>query len=476
MIGDPTPTGSPLRPPDELTPSMPVAPSIPTFRALPQNRTLIDAALDEFGLHDFNPADFIKGNLQVEQAVDTNLIQATVRMNDPQLAAQLANEITSGAVRLNQRLSQDDTVITRDLIGSLVAEAETRLRDVEDDLLNFKRDAGVDLLRQEVVMLRARVGELDDERAKLSLDLTRIESDSADGRLAEARDALVEFGQEAQLEVAEQTFRISLDQKANLEVRRLGLLLDAQGLEAEVQHAEGEIAKRSTTVALERSLDWGALLVEAARGNDSQIGTLLGVTLQDEVLDPTFEALERAIVEKGAGLNGVRTRLAEVEDRLVNNAVALAELQADVVRKRMKMETRRRIYDLANEEYRRLLETSPSGLQTSVATADDAYQQWLAELTAKQVALHEREQRLDVLTVERELARGAYVYLADQHEKARIRVASRTPQLQIVDAAQPATAPIPSDVFLFVRAFLAGLAVLSLLALAAESSVIRQGD
>jgi uncharacterized protein involved in exopolysaccharide biosynthesis len=153
--------------------------STASYRALFENASVASAAIQKAGLtrggEPMEPDYFMRYVLGVNERRNTNLIQILIRLKDPQLAADVANDVAARAVALGQRLSQQDGVSLRDQLKSQRDDALKTLREAEKALLEYKQLNRIEmartdvdsLIRQRSTLLAIEV-ELSSERAKLA--------------------------------------------------------------------------------------------------------------------------------------------------------------------------------------------------------------------------------------------------------------------------------------------------------------------
>jgi len=148
--------------------------------------------------------------------------------------------------------------------------------------------------------------------------------------------------------------------------------------------------------------------MEAARQVQADPADLLGLQMQDEHLDGTYDELERTIAQTRVRLSGLEEQRAELVGSLKLDAPALAKL----------------------------------------------------------TELYAREIEITGLETEHELARTLYLDVATQYEQIRLQVASRSAQVQVLDRAIPPARPVwPRPLWITAVALCIGflLAVLAVL-------------
>ncbi len=212
---------------------------------------------------------------------------------------------------------------------------------------------------------------LNQSEAVLRRDFIKTELDQAAERLSTAGSELLAYRGEAQVELAER------DTDSLLSARRglLNLLVRIESEKARLARAEEELATRERIMSVRRSIGDEPALMEGARQAGEE--SLLSLQMRSESLNPVYQQLDSQVAD-------TRTRLSALEgerDELVG------ELKLG-----------------ANQ---------------------------LSQLSD----LYEKELQLERFETEHELALTAYRDLSTRYDQARVQVASRTAELQIVDPA-----------------------------------------
>ena len=178
--------------------------SMANFKVLVDGQSLAAQVLREFNLdkapYNLRLSSFLGEHVVSEIVRDTNVIAVKVRLPDPAMAARVANRYLELVVQLAQRLSQDESAVARDFLKVQLDQARERLAAAEDKLDRFKKEAQIDLVREDV---NALLG----ERGRLMALTVEIEGERA--RLAKAEQ---EFGRQARV----RTERSALDVGSDL--------------------------------------------------------------------------------------------------------------------------------------------------------------------------------------------------------------------------------------------------------------------
>jgi uncharacterized protein involved in exopolysaccharide biosynthesis len=183
------------------------------------------------------------------------------------------------------------------------------------------------------------------------------------------------------------------------------LLVEIEAERARLQRAEAELAGRQRIDSLTRTIDADPALAEAVRAGGGSPSAMLGLQMKSEEVNRVYEALEQDVTQ-------ARTQLAALEKR-----------RAQLV------------------NVQRL----------------DAQQQ------AKLTELYRKEAELARLGTEFEVAQKSYTEIAARYDVARLQVAGRSSQLQVIDRAIVPDRPrsrnlVRNTVF----AFLAGATLMAL--------------
>lgn len=274
--------------------------------------------------HNLTPARFLERTLTVTDVRNTNLLVASVVLSDAQLAAVVVNDVAKLATDLSHRLSQEEAVRSRDLIGRHLGQLRGRLKAAETARLEFQRTNQMELLRGEV-------------------------------------EALV-------------------DQRRDLPA----LILTLATQRARLARVEAELARRDQLTSVRKSIDADPAMMEAAKTAAGKAeGGVLGLSMTSENVNPVYEGLDAEVAY-------LRGELAALEKQRAH-----------------------------------LIDVNELG----------------APQIAKLTQLYVRESELARLQTEYDLAQKAYVEAAAQHENATLQVASRSAELQVIDAGFPPDRP-----------------------------------
>jgi uncharacterized protein involved in exopolysaccharide biosynthesis len=273
-----------------------VDPSVPTYRALIMNRGITRTVLDEFGLREppysLTWEAFLRDHLSVDPVIDTNIVEVTVSMRDPQLAAEIANKIADLTVDLNSDLTQAEYVQSRDEIKDQLDATEAELKDIRDRLLLFRKEARIEMLDAEARALLADRDQIHD------------------------------------------------------------LVVDIETERARLQGAETEIANHEPRVTVNRSIDSDVAALEVARqiGNGEQ--NPLRLELRDEFINPVHQMLQEQIAGARTTLAALERRREELAGTEEDAAVRVA--LDKTYEARAELESLQLEFDLTRQQYSQL--------------------------------------------------------------------------------------------------------------------------
>jgi uncharacterized protein involved in exopolysaccharide biosynthesis len=217
------------------------------------------------------------------------------------------------------------------------------------------------------------------DEASRSRDDLQQQRDEARTRMEQASESLRKFREASQIELVRKDVDAMLNQRGEL----LSLLIQIESEKGKLAMAQQELATRARINTFKRSIDQEPALMESARKTIDQTGNLLSLETRNEEVNPVYEALDTQIAT-------TRTTLAGLE------------------RKKMQIVDVRKL---------------------------DASQ--VARLTG----LYQLEGELARKELDRDLSMAVYRQVATAYETARVQVASRSAQLEILDRAVPPDRP-----------------------------------
>jgi uncharacterized protein involved in exopolysaccharide biosynthesis len=281
---------------------------------LENHATALDAIrrfkLDE-APYNLGPEEFLLRSVRAEQIGATNLLRLNVRLADPRLAAEIANDMAGRARDLTQRLTQDETTQARASLAGQLTESRTRLESVQAELEKVKSDAQYDLLKKDIEVQLAQRKDL--------------------------RETLVKIA----------------------------------GERAWQTRAEAELARRTRIDTLTRTvIDADSAAREAVRNTTSS--SLLGLTLKNEFVNQGYDELDGSLSKSRADLSGYEKQRDELVRASGLDKPALARLsqlyalETRVARLETELEIARRSYldvALAYEQARTQVASRSATLQ-----------------------------------------------------------------------------------------------------------------
>lgn len=312
------------------------------YRPLIESQNLASRVLRDFKLdpQQYSATTFFGGVVTIDEVRNSTVFLLHATMNDPLLAAQVANRTAAFAVDESRRLTQEESLRVRDDLQKQVDEAEARMRDADAKLVQFRDTSQIELLRRDV-------------------------------------DA-------------------SLQQRGGL----LALLVQIETQKARLASAEQELAIRQPINTVKKTIDNDPALLEAARTSQRGPADLLKLQMQDESVNDVYQRLDSQVAESKATLAALERQ----RDQLI--------------------------------DVRKL----------------DAPQ--FGQLTR----LYNAETQLTRLQTDADLMRKVYEQVATAYQTARLQLAGRSAELQVVEAAIPPDRAISRHVLRYaVLGFVIGL-------------------
>lgn len=214
---------------------------------------------------------------------------------------------------------------------------------------------------------------LSQEEAKRSRDLIGRHLDDLRGRLRTAETDLLGFQRTNQVQLLRGEVEALLDQRRDIP----SLILTLATERARLARMESELARRDKLTSVRKSIDADPAMLEAAKASGrTPESSVLGLSMTSESANPVYEGLD-------ADVATVRAEVAALEKQRAH-----------------------------------LIEVNQLG----------------GPQLAKLTQLYTKEGELARLQTEYDLAQKAYVEAAAQYENATLQVASRSAELQVIDA------------------------------------------
>src|SRR5215471_10778482 len=138
---------------------------LPTFVPFVDNDGLIDETIKKFHLdgspHNLSVDRFRRRNyLDVRIPKSTRLLEIRVEFPDAQLAADLANALTQGAVQFNDRMNATDTSATQAFLKKQLDQAIEDLTNAAARRVKVREDARIEDRERDLQILLAEKDEL----------------------------------------------------------------------------------------------------------------------------------------------------------------------------------------------------------------------------------------------------------------------------------------------------------------------------
>jgi uncharacterized protein involved in exopolysaccharide biosynthesis len=225
---------------------------------------------------------------------------------------------------------------------------------------------------------------LNQAEAVQARDDLRDEVDESRKQMQAAAATLESFKTTAQVELTREDVKAMLEQRGQL----LPLLMDIEAARAKVAREETDLAARQRVDSYAKTVDSDPTLAQAARAAGGSDGSLLGLQIRSQEPNRVYQS---------------------IEEQLTKDRAELAALE----RRRSELVGARRI---------------------------DAQQQ------AKLTALYHKESELTRLTTEYDVAAKSYQEIAARYDVARVQVAARSGQIQVIDRAIEPTIPQPRHI------------------------------
>jgi uncharacterized protein involved in exopolysaccharide biosynthesis len=275
---------------------------------------------------------------------------------------------------------------------------------LEDSLFANPRGGGTTLIDVRVRLdspdLAAKVANKVAERAvAASRQLSQDEGGGVQGQLkAQLEDAktryttvsadLEKFRKDAQIETLRRDVEAMLKERGDL----LPLSLELEAERAKLARAEKELSSRPKLNTVSRSIDRDSALTETARAASGGANPLgIGVTLKEELVNEVYASIDATVAQSRARVDSLEKRLGQ----------AGRELQG------------------------------------------------LAGSNGKLARLYQFERKAADLAIELQIAQKAYELAGTQYENARLNVASRSAQLQMLAPAYPPEVPLSRRTLMF---------------------------
>ena len=271
-----------------------------SFRPIIESRTTALAVIKELGLdktpYRLTPTEFAEGIASVDEVRGTNLMRVTVRFPEADLAARIANSLARHAVELARKVSSDEAVQAKDMIGEQLTLARTRLDEEDKQLKTYREEAQIEALKEDVRAALGKRGEL------------------------------------------------------------LDLLVTIESEKAKLKRMEEELAKHNRVDVMKKTIDSEPALAEAARAQAPGSSTL-GLQLRSEAVDPVYQELDADAATTRTRLASLQKQKAELVDVRKLNASQMPLLmrlyarEATLGRREVERDLAQKIYEDISQRY-----------------------------------------------------------------------------------------------------------------------------
>jgi uncharacterized protein involved in exopolysaccharide biosynthesis len=220
---------------------------------------------------------------------------------------------------------------------------------------------------------------LSQDEAVQARDDIQVEVEQARTQMEEAAGRLETFRNTAQVELTREDVNAMLFERGRLP----DLLVEIEAERARLAHAEVELGQRQRVDSFTRTIDADPALSQAVRAEGGSPSAVLGLQLKSEEVNRVYEALEQDVASTRSQIAALEKRRAQLVD----------------VRK------------LGAQQQNKLTE------------------------------LYRKESELARLQTEFQVAQKSYTEIAARYDVARLQVAGRSSQLQVIDRAIVPTQP-----------------------------------
>jgi uncharacterized protein involved in exopolysaccharide biosynthesis len=212
-------------------------------------------------------------------------------------------------------------------------------------------------------------------------DDLRVEVEDTRKQMENAAAALERFKNTAQVELAREDVKAMLEQRGKL----LPLVVDIEAARARVGRWEAELAVQHRVDSLVKAIDSDPTLAQAARTTGQSESSLLRLQIKSEEVNQVYQHIEEQLAQGRADLASLESRRAEL--------------------------------------------IGVRGLN--------------AQQQSKLTALYHKESELARLTTEHDVGEKSYKEIAARYDVARVQVAGRSGQIQVIDRAIVSSVPKP---------------------------------
>ena len=199
-----------------------------------------------------------------------------------------------------------------------------------------------------------------------SRDLIKSQLEEARLKLDQAERALLDFKRTAQIESLKKELEIQLAQKRNLETALINIELDLEENKARLQKIEEQFKTQEKTFKLVSNLvEYPAYQQSLAILSKADIKHLLYLNMEKEVQNPLFFHLESQLADAISFIGGLLAKKAYLEASLKENAIELRKLQDELAQKEMELARLTRERDLAQEIHNIIIRYDEARIQVA---------------------------------------------------------------------------------------------------------------
>jgi len=354
------------------------------------------------------------------------LLDASFKASEPETSAQMARAWIAAFSKTYAEIFQDRTTRSYDYVSQNAASTQQELELAMARRTALLLEHPINLLTSHIAALQSRY---QDDVTQLAA--ARRKFDSNEARIAALED---EWTRRTALllehpiglltsDIAALQSRYQQNVTHLAELRR-----EFNSNEARVAALEDELARQTSVVVLERSLDPDSLAVALQSGlSERAFGELLGLRAQDESQNTTFVSLT-------SNAAYARATSVELANQIETLTVAVAEGRTELDAKQTEATETQAALDALNSEMQLLQGTyARAELANQIETLTVAVADGRTELDAKQKEATETQAALDALNNEVQLLQNAYARLAAKLQDARVALAETLGPIRVLD-------------------------------------------
>ena len=185
------------------------------------------------------------------------------------------------------------------------------------------------------------------EFIKKQLDSAKTEMDAAEKKL-------LEFKRKAQLPVLRKKIEVLLSRKGEIEKALLQVAVSIAEKEAYLKKIRDELESREPTRTLSRKLAEDPIYQQfMAQLSKSDVEKLFSLNMEVETINTTYTHLEKQLVNTTSLLNSLYARKQLLSQELKDNTTALDKLLGELADKEIELKRLQRIYNIAVDTYKK---------------------------------------------------------------------------------------------------------------------------